>query len=249
MKEYQPDKIRSIGFISHSGDGKTSLGEAILFDTKSVNRLGKVDEETSNLDHDPEEISRRITINATPTFCEWNKHKINIIDTPGDVNFIIDTKGALRVLDGAVLVMSAVDGVKVQTETVWGFTRDFQIPCIVFINKMDRERADLFRTLDDIKKVEGMHPLLLQIPIGTEHEFKGMVDLLTRKAYIYKEGETGEFQIAECPDDVKDTVETYRNEMIETIAETSDALVEKYLEEGALSDEEILSGLKEGAQR
>ncbi|MGA1843432.1 MAG: elongation factor G [bacterium] len=249
MKEYQPDKIRSIGFISHSGDGKTSLGEAILFDTKSVNRLGKVDEETSNLDYDPDEISRKITVNATPTFCEWNKNKINIIDTPGDVNFITDTKGALRVLDGAVLVMSAVDGVKVQTETVWGFTRDYQIPCIIFINKMDRERADLFRTLEDIKGVEGMHPLLLQVPIGAEHEFKGVVDLLTRKAHIYKEAETGEFQIAECPEELKETVENYRNEMIETIAETSDALVEKYLEEGALSDEEILSGLKDGVQR
>lgn len=249
MKEYQPEKIRNIGLISHSGDGKTSLGEAILFDTKSVNRLGKVDDDTSNLDHDPDEIERKITINATPTFCEWNKHRINIIDTPGDINFISDTKAALRVVDGAILVISAVSGMKVQTETVWGFTKDFQIPCMIFINKMDRERADLFRTLEGIKSVEGLNPLLLQFPIGAEHEFKGFVDLLSRKAYIYSESETGEFKMADCPDELKDRVEDYRNQMIESIAETSDALVEKYLDEGSLTDEEIINGLKDGVKK
>ncbi len=246
MKEYQPEKIRNIGLISHSGDGKTSLGEAILFDTKSVNRLGKVDDDTSNLDYDPDEIARKVTINASPTFCEWNKHRINIIDTPGDINFITDTKAALKVLDGAILVISAISGVKVQTEAVWRFTKEFQIPCIVFINKMDRERADLFRTLEGIKEIEGMKPLLLQIPIGAEHEFKGFVDLLTQKAFIYKGGEAGEFQITDCPGELKDTVEDYRNKIIESIAETSDSLIEKYLEEGSLSDEEIMSGLKDG---
>ncbi|MGA1839764.1 MAG: elongation factor G [bacterium] len=249
MKEYQPEKIRNIGLVSHSGDGKTSLGEAILFDTKSVNRLGKVDDDTSNLDYDPDEINRKITINATSTFCEWNKHKINIIDTPGDINFISDTKAALSVLDGAILVISAVSGIKVQTETVWGFSRDFQIPCMIFINKMDRERADLFRTLKGISAIEGMNPLLLQIPIGAEHEFKGFVDLLTQKALIYKGDETGEFQLGECPGELKDIVDEYRNKMIESIAETSDSLVEKYLEEGSLTDEEIVNGLKEGVRK
>lgn len=248
MKEYEAVNIRNIGIISHSGDGKTSLGEAILFDTKSVKRLGKVDDATSHLDYDHDEMIRKITINATPTFCDYNKHKINIIDTPGDINFISDTKAALKVLDGAVLVISAVDGVKVQTETVWGFARDFHMPCMIFINKMDRERADLFRTLEDLKGMEDMKPIVLQIPIGAEHEFKGIVDLLSRQAYIYSEGDSGDFGLTDCPEEFKDQVEEYRNKLIESIAETSDALVEKYLEEGTLSDEEIKNGLKEGVR-
>ncbi len=248
MKEYEAEKIRNIGIISHSGDGKTTLGEAILFDTKSVSRLGKVDEETSHLDYDPNEISRRITINATPTYCEWNKHKINIIDTPGDINFLSDTKAALKVLDGALLVINAVDGVKVQTEVMWKFTKEFQIPCIIFINKMDRERADLLRILADIKSMEEIKPLLLQLPIGAENDFKGIVDLLTRKAYIYSENDTGEFKTADCPEDLKKEVEKYRTDLIESIAEVSDSFVEKYLEEGTLSDDEIQKGLKDGVE-
>ncbi|MBN2372590.1 elongation factor G [bacterium] len=249
MKEYEAENIRNIGIVSHSGDGKTSLCEAILFDTKSVKRLGRVDDKTSHLDYDVDEMARGITINATPTFCEWNKHKINFIDTPGDVNFISDTKAALRMMDAAVLVVSAADGVKVQTDTVWGFLREFQQPCIVFVNKIDRERADLLRTLEGLKEMDEMKPLLLQIPIGAEHEFKGVVDILTRKAFLYPKEETGEFQVTECPAELNDQVEEYRSKLIESIAETSDTLIEKYIEEGTLADAEIESGLKEGVKK
>ncbi|MGA1868702.1 MAG: elongation factor G [bacterium] len=247
MKEYQIDKMRSIGIIAHNGDGKTSLAEAILFDTKMVSRLGRVNDKTSNLDYDPDEIARSITIFSTPTFCEWQKHKINIIDTPGELNFISDTKTAFYGVENIVVVISAVSGIKSLTNSLWQHNKSFNLPSIVFINKMDRERADLQRAFDSLSELADMHPVLLQLPIGKEHEFKGVVDLLKQKAYIYSpNNSSGEFTREDIPGDLKNEVDTYREKMIETIAEADDALLEKYLDAGELSDEEIIKGLKKG---
>ncbi|MGA1826283.1 MAG: GTP-binding protein, partial [bacterium] len=229
MKEYQIDKMRSIGIIGHNGDGKTSLAEAILFDTKMVSRLGKVNDKTSNLDFDPDEIARSITIFATPTFCEWQKHKINIIDTPGELNFISDTKTSFYGIENIALVVSGVSGVKSLTSNLWEHNKSFNLPSIVFINKMDRERADLTRAFDTLSGLSDMRPVLLQLPIGKEHEFKGVIDLLHQKAYIYSTNDaSGDFKKEEIPDDLKDEVADYREKMIETIAEADDLLLEKY---------------------
>ena len=247
MKDYQPDKMRNIGIVAHNGGGKTSLAEAILFDTKMVSRLGKVDNKTSNLDYDPDEISHSTTISATPTFCDWQKHKINIIDTPGELNFISDTNAAFYAMDNVVLVVSAVSGIKSLTERFWGYSKSFNIPSIVFINKMDRERADIKRAFESLSDLTDMRPVLLQVPIGSESDFKGVVDLVEQKAYIYKPGDdSGTFTKEEVPADMQDVVDEYREKMIEVIAEADDELLEKYLEEGELSKEEILNGLKLG---
>ncbi|MEW5803291.1 MAG: elongation factor G [bacterium] len=246
VKEYQIDKLRNVGLLSHGGEGKTSIAEAMLFDAKMVNRLGKVDDGSSNLDYEPDEISRKLTINSALAYCEWKKHKINIIDTPGDINFIADAKGTLRVIDSAILVISAVGGVKVQTENFWSQARELNIPVLVFINKMGRERADFYRTVEELSDSLGMNPLVLYLPIGAEQTFKGIIDLFNQKAYVYKGDDSGEYQEESIPADLKDRVEEYRQKMIETIAEADDSLLEKYLDGEELTPEELQSSLRKG---
>lgn len=248
VKEYQIDKLRNIGLLSHGGEGKTSLAEAMLFDAKMVNRLGKVDDGSSNLDYEPDEISRKLTINASVAYAEWKKHKINIVDIPGDINFIGDAKGALRVIDGGILVISAVSGVKVQTENFWSQARELKIPVLVFINKLDRERADFYRTVEDLPSALEMNPLVLHLPIGLEQNFTGIIDLFNQKAYIYKGDDSGEYQEVAIPADQEKRVEEFRQKMIETIAEADDSLLEKYLEGEELSREELQAGLRKGIQ-
>jgi elongation factor G len=246
VKEYPIDKIRNIGLLSHGGEGKTSIAEAMLFDAKMVNRLGKIDDGSSNLDYEPDEISRKLTISSKLAFCEWKKSKINIVDTPGDMNFIADAKGAMRVVDGIILVISAVAGVKVQTENFWSAAKELNIPALVFINKMGRERADFYRTVTEMPETLDMNPLILQLPIGSEQTFKGIIDLFNQKAYIYKSDDSGEYQEGSIPDDLKDRVAEYRQKMVETIAEADDGLLEKYLEGEELTQEELQDSLRKG---
>jgi len=246
VKEYPIDKIRNIGLLSHGGEGKTSIAEAMLFDAKMVNRLGKIDDGSSNLDYEPDEISRKLTISSKLAFCEWKKSKINIVDTPGDMNFIADAKGAMRVVDGIILVISAVAGVKVQTENFWSEAKELNIPALVFINKMGRERADFYRTVTEMPDTLDMNPLILQLPIGSEQTFKGIIDLFNQKAYIYKGDDSGEYQEGSIPDDLKDRVAEYRQKMVETIAEADDGLLEKYLEGEELTQEELQDSLRKG---
>ncbi len=246
VKEYPIDKLRNVGLLSHGGEGKTSIAEAMLFDAKMVNRLGKIDDGSSNLDYEPDEISRKLTISSKLAFCEWKKCKINIVDTPGDINFIADAKGAMRVIDGAILVISAVSGVKVQTENFWSEARELNIPALVFINKMGRERADFFRTVAELPETLDMNPLILQLPIGSEQSFKGVIDLFNQKAYTYKGDDSGEYQEHSIPDDQKDQVAEYRQKMVETIAEADDGLLEKYLEGEELTLEELQGSLRNG---
>ena len=178
--------------FSHGGEGKTSIVEAALFLAGENTRLGKVDEGTSLMDYEPEEIERKASISASLACFEWNKYKINLIDTPGDDNFIYDAKLCMRVVDGAVILVSAVSGVRVQTEKVWEYANEFAIPACIFVNKMDRERADFTRTVEDLQKSFVDKSIVpIQIPIGKEEGFKGLIDLIAMKAYIFKDDQPG----------------------------------------------------------
>ena len=234
-------KSRTIAFIAHGGSGKTSLAENILFLTKVTNRLGKVDDGTSVLDFEPEEIKRQISISTAFHSYPWKKHIVHFVDTPGDENFLNDTKTCLQGVDGAVVLLDAVDGVKVGTEKVWDFSNDLKLPRLVVINKMDRERADFDKCLNDLTETFDMTCLPIQLPIGAEAGFKGLVDLLEEKAYLYEEG--GKFTPGEVPGDLASEVSEWREKLVESIAEADDELLEKYLEEGELSAEELAKGL------
>ncbi|MEW6409144.1 MAG: elongation factor G [Nitrospirota bacterium] len=240
------DRLRNIAIISHGGGGKTSLCEAILFNAKAIDRLGKTTEGNTVMDYEPEEISKNISISSSVAFCEWNGHRLNIIDTPGYINFIEDTKGCLRVADGAVVIISALSGVKAETEKVWRYATDYEIPRIAFVNKMDRERANFLRAIGDMEKVFGIDSLPVGFPIGAEDTFRGIVDLITMKAFIFEKDLSGKFREEAIPEELKGDVEEYRKRLVEKIAEGDDTLLEKYLEGGELTEEEILKGLKEG---
>ncbi|MBW2623304.1 MAG: GTP-binding protein, partial [Deltaproteobacteria bacterium] len=208
------DEIINIAFISHGGAGKTSLAEGILYLTKVNNRLGSVDEATSVLDFEPEEVKRRTSLSSAFHHYPWKKKTVSFIDTPGDENFVNDTKTCLQGVDGVVVLADAVDGVKVGTERVWDFADDRALARVVFVNKMDRERADFFKVVDELSEAFELKCVPVNIPIGSEHDFKGVVNLLDEKAYVYEEG-SGKFSQAEVPDDLKDTVETWREQLIE----------------------------------
>ncbi|MBM4285397.1 MAG: elongation factor G [Deltaproteobacteria bacterium] len=237
--------IRNLAFIGHSGCGKTSLAEALLFTAGATSRLGKVDDGSSVLDFEAEELKRKITISSAFHHCTWKKHTLFLADTPGDDNFLADTRAVLHVMDGAVVVIDAVDGVKVGTEKVWQTASHYGLPRLVFINKMDRERADYQAVLDSLKKVLEAQPVLLQLPLGQEAAFKGVVDLVALKAY--RAGAGGKMEAGPVPDDLKDEGESLRNDLLNFAAESDDELIEKFLEEGDLTPEEIFRGLRLGA--
>ncbi len=237
-------KVRTFVLISHGGAGKTSLAEAMLFDAGVTTRLGKVDEGTSVMDYEPEEMKRKATISTAFNTLSWNKHLLNIIDTPGDFNFIADTKTSMQGADAAVVVIDAIDGVRVQTEKVWEFADEFQQPRLIFVSKMDRERADFFKTLEDVRSNFGKYCVAVQIPIGAAESFKGVVDILAEKAYVFTQGDSGKFTVEAVPADLADKVRQYRDELIEVVAESTDELLEKYLEGHVLTPEEIDQGLR-----
>ena len=241
------DQILNIAFISHGGAGKTSLAEAVLYLAGVTNRLGSVDEATSILDFEPEEVKRQTSLSSAFHQYPWKKKIISFIDTPGDENFINDTKTCLQGVDGAVLLVDAVDGVKVGTERVWEFAEDRELARLVFVNKMDRERADFFKVVNELSEAFELKCVPVNVPIGAEHDFKGIVNLLDEKAYIYEEG-TGKFNQTDVPEDLIETVESWREQLIENIAETDDDLLEKYLDAGELSPEEINRGLINGVK-
>jgi len=247
MKKYEPDVIRNVGMFSHVGEGKTSIVEAMLFLAGENNRLGRVDDGTSLMDYEPEEMEKKATISSSLACFEWNKYKINLLDTPGDDNFISDAKLCMRVLDGAVIVVSAVSGVRVQTEKVWEYADEFGVSSCIFVNKMDRERADFERTLDDLGKTFTDKSLLVvALPIGKEEGFKGVVDLISMKAHMYKDDQSGGFDKADIPGDLADAAAKYREKLIETAVEMDDAVMERYLNGEEIKDEEIERCLKEG---
>jgi elongation factor G len=245
MKKYDADHIRNIGIIGHGSVGKTSLTEALLFNAKAIDRLGKVDDGTTTTDYDDDEKKRKITISTAVAHYEWEKHKINIIDMPGFADFINDTKIALSVADTAIVLVCGVSGVEVMTDKTWEFATDYNLPKILFINKLDRERASFDRAMESIREAFGDSVIPVQIPIGQESSFQGVVDLITKKAYVYQDA-SGKYTESDVPADLADRVEEYRENLIEKAAEGKDELIEKYLEEGELSEEEIIEGLRAG---
>ena len=247
MKKYEAEAIRNVGIFSHGGEGKTSVVEGMLFLAGENTRLGRVDDGTSLMDYEPEEMERKSTISSSLACFEWGKTKINFIDTPGDDNFIADAKLCMKVVDSAIILVSAVSGVKVQTEKVYGYAKDFEIPVLFFINKMDRERADFERTVEDIRKnFSDQSVVALQMPIGKEEEFKGFVDLMTMKAYLYKGDASGGFDATEIPADLKDAAASYREKLVESVVEIDDEVMERYLNGDEIKIEEIEKCLKDG---
>ena len=235
--------IRNLVLIGHSGCGKTSLAEALLFTAGATSRLGRVDDGSSVLDYEPEEIKRKITISSAFHHYQWKKHTVYLADTPGDDNFLADTRAALHVGDAAVVVVDAVDGVKVGTEKVWQTADHYQLPRLLFINKLDRERADFATALKSIKDILEVQAVPIQLPIGKEAGFKGVVDLISQKAYT---GTGAKMEAGPIPDDLQDEVAELRGDLMNFAAESDDALIEKFLEEGELTPEEIYRGLKIG---
>ncbi|OQY47455.1 MAG: elongation factor G [Desulfobacteraceae bacterium 4572_87] len=244
--EKKAEQLRNAALIAHGGSGKTSLAEAMLFNGKATTRLCKVDDGSSNLDVEPEEIKRKSTLTTAFHHCNWKKHTINIIDTPGDDNFLSDAKFSLQAADGSVVLIDATAGVKVGTEKVWAFAEEQDLPKIVFINRMDRERADFFQALDAVTQTFEIKATPVTIPIGEEDDFSGVVDLVRQKAYIYKKDGSGTFETTDIPEDLKDTADEWREMMIENVVEVDDDLMEKYLEGEELADKEIEKTLMEG---
>jgi elongation factor G len=236
-------KIRNVGVVGHGSVGKTSLVEAMLFSAGAVTRLGRVDDGTTTTDWDPDEVRRKISINTSVAWCDWKGHRINLVDTPGYGDFISDARAGLRVVEAAVVVVDAVAGVQVQTEKVWKFATEYDLPRAVVVNRLDRERADFFRTLESLGRRLKGRLVPLQIPVGEESGFRGVVDLATMKAIVYDDGKPTETAI---PAELADQVKEYREKLVEAAAETDDDLLNKYLEEGSLDETEMLKALRAG---
>ncbi|MDD4562276.1 MAG: elongation factor G [Syntrophomonadaceae bacterium] len=244
MKVYPTSKIRNIALVGHGGTGKTSLVEAMLYNTGAIKRMGKVDDGNAAADYLPEEVKRKITISTALVPCEYRDHKINVLDTPGYADFYFEVTGAMRVVDSMLMVFSATAGVEVQTEVIW---EDFpEVPKMAFINKMDRENADYYKVLNEMKESFADNIVPVQLPIGAEDNFKGVVDLVKMKALIFEPG-TGKISETDIPADMMDDVENYKETLIEAAAEANDELLTKYLEGEELNDTEILEGIKEAA--
>ncbi|HTZ17942.1 MAG TPA: elongation factor G [Dissulfurispiraceae bacterium] len=236
--------IRNVAIVAHSGAGKTSLSEAILFNAGAIDRVGTVEGGNTTMDYETEETDRKISVTSAVAFCDWKDTRLNIIDTPGFINFIEDTRGCLRVADGAIIIVSAISGVKAETEKIWKYACEFEVPRIVFVNKLDKEAADFSNALSELEKSFDQEAIPLFIPIGTGESFKGIVDLVAMKAYVHENGKSVE---AAVPDDLKEIAEEYRKKLVEKIAEADDALLEKYLEGGEITTDEILKGIKEAS--
>lgn len=242
------DRIRNVALVGHRGSGKTSLFEALLFQAGATNRLGSVADGTSLSDAEPDEQARGMSIGAALNSFEWQDRRINLLDTPGEPSFVADALGALRVCESAVFVVNAVMGAEVSTIRLWERASELDLARMVYVNMLDRERADFFRTLESLKSAFGPHVVAVEIPIGAEHEVRGVIDLVDMKAYEYAEGETGRDNCREIPipDEVRGQAEEYRERLMDEVAEVSDKLMERYLEGDEISHEEIVTALKDG---
>ena len=240
MKQYGLENIHNVVLLSHCGAGKTSLSEAILFTAGAIKRLGKVDDGTTTSDYDPAEVKRKISINLAMLPGEWQGTKINLIDTPGYSDFAGEVKAAIRVSEGAIIVICAASGVEVGSEQVWAYSEEASLPRLIFINKMDRENADFYRTLQQLQSKFGSRCLPLQLPIGAQNDFQGIVDLLTMKSYAGSPAKE-----AEVPSSLKDQADSFREKLVEAIAEIDDRLIEKYLGGEELSRDELSNGLRQ----
>ncbi len=235
------ETIHNLALVSHCGAGKTSIAEAILFTTGAISRLGKVDDGNTTSDYDPDEVKRKISLNLAMLPCLWKGAKINLIDTPGYSDFVGEVKAAIRVSEGVIIVICAASGVEVGSEQVWSYSEEDNLPRLIFINKMDRENADFYHTVDELRSKFGSKCLPLQLPVGAQSDFQGVVDLLTMKSYIGSPAKE-----AEIPSSLKTKVDSFREKLVEAVAEINDTLLEKYLGGEELSLEELGNGLRQG---
>ena len=245
MKSYSSEAIRNVALISHGGAGKTSLTEALLFTGGAINRQGNIEAGTTTTDYDPDEIKRQVTINVGLAPLEWGGVKINLLDTPGYFDFIGDLIGALSVADCCAVVVCAVSGVEVGTEKVWQYADEFELPRLVFMNKLDRENADFDGAVEQLQKHFGMNVVPVHLPIGEEEGFKGVVDLIEEKA-LYFSGDGKSVDSGDIPGELLERAGALREKLIEAVAETDDELLLKYLEGETLEIEEIRQGLRRG---
>ncbi len=241
MKPYPVEQIRNIGVVGHGGAGKTSLVEALLFDSAAIERMGSVPSGSTTMDFEPEEINRKISISSSIGFGEWKGHRIHFVDTPGYLDFFEDAKYPLTAVDGIIFLGSAVIGYKAEAEKIKDLLVQNELPCLGFINEMDRERADFHHALDTIKELFSLPVIPLNLPTGSAQSFNGVVDLMDLKWMQY--GTNGKFQTTEIPAELKAETEEFRKKLVEKIAEEDDLLLEKFLNEGDLSPEEIRSGI------
>ena len=246
MKVYDADQIRNVALVGHSGAGKTQLASALLFDAGAVNRLGAVDDGTTVTDYDEEEISRKHTLSASTAFAEWKKTKINLVDTPGMANFFSDTSCALRIADAALVVVDAVAGSEVLTERVWAVAEELNLPCIVVLNRLDRERASLPRSLESLHESLGRTVVPIHLPIGDERDFRGVVDLIAMQALTF-DPDARTASAGDVPPELADEANAAREALIEQVAEADDALMEQFFEAGTLTQEQLEAGLKTAA--
>ncbi|HEX6087264.1 MAG TPA: elongation factor G [Thermoanaerobaculia bacterium] len=244
MKVYSGSEIRNVAIVGHNDTGKTTLVSQLLYNAGAVTRQGRVEDGTTVTDFDPDEVERKHSISTAVAFAEWKDTKINLIDTPGFGIFVMEAKSALRIADSAAIVVSGVTGVEVTTEKVWKFTEEYGLARLIIVNKMDRERASFARTFDALQKKFGKNVVPIQLPIGEEKDFKGVIDLVSMKAWIYHVDGSGKYDTTDIPADLKSDADAWRERLIEKVAEGDDTLMEKFFEQGGLSQEELLDGLK-----
>jgi len=243
-------QIRNIGLIGHSGCGKTSLAEAILYNSKAIKRLGRVDDGSSSMDFEPEEIKRKVTLGTAFHPFNWKNGSFNLIDTPGENDFLSDTKVCLQAAEGTVVTIDAVDSIKVGTEKVWAFSEEYNLPRLIFINKLDRERSDFYKVIDEIERTFSIKTTPIYLPVGTEGDFTGVVNLIRLRVLMYKNDGTGSFKEEDIPDSMAEIVDTWREKILENIVEANDDIMEKYLDGKELTAKEIeqtfIEGVKSG---
>src|SRR5690554_1789156 len=246
MREYSLENTRNIGIMAHIDAGKTTTTERILFYAGKIRKPGETHEGASQMDWMDQEKERGITITSAATTCHWQEHRINIIDTPGHVDFTVEVERSLRVLDSAVAVFCAKGGVEPQSETVWRQADKYKVPRMAFVNKMDILGANFFQAIGMMKDRLGANAIPIQLPIGAEHTFNGMVDLIKMNAVIYKDDLGQEFDIVDIPEEMIDLANEYREILIEAVAETDEDLMMRYLEGEELTEEDIVAGLRKG---
>jgi elongation factor G len=244
MKVYSGSDIRNVAIVGHNDTGKTTLVSQLLFDAGANTRMGRVEDGTTVTDFDPDEIDRKHSISAAIAFAEWKDTKINLLDTPGFGIFIMEAKGAMRVADSAAVVVSGVTGVEVTTEKVWKFAEEFDLPRLIIINKLDRERSSFSRTVESLQKKFGKNVVPMQLPIGEEKDFRGVIDLVGMKAHTYATDGSGKAVTSDVPDNMLSEAREWREKLIEKVAEGDDTLMEKFFEQGGLSQEDLIDGLK-----
>jgi elongation factor G len=244
MKVYETPQLRNVALVGHGGCGKTSLTSALLFDLGAANRLGRVEDGTTVTDFDPDEIERKISLQTGLAWGEWRKHKLNLLDTPGYANFLAEARAALRVADAAVVVVDAVSGVEVQTQKVWSYAEEFGLPRLVVVNRMDRDRASFLRTLESLQGAFGRSVVPVVLPLGEEKHFVGVADLVTEKADVYHDDQSGRFEAVALPPEVQDAARTWRDTLVEMVAESNEDLIETFFEKGTLAQEDLVRGLR-----